>query len=89
MPRALRTLGFGPEFEQRVRRRIVDDLQNVLQLVGERVIVPVPHVVYPMYFADPDPYSTAIHEFVLYVNEPNSSVRNLLSFSHRLMEGPG
>jgi hypothetical protein len=58
-------------------------------LIGERVVVPVPLVVYPMYFADPDPYSTAIHEFVLYVNEPSSSVRYLLSFLHRLIEGPG
>jgi hypothetical protein len=69
--------------------RIVDDLQNSLQLAGEQVLVPIPYTIYPKYFAEPDPYSIAIHEFLLFVNQASESVRNLLSISHRIIEGPG
>lgn len=81
--KALRGLRFMPDFEQLVRQRIIEDLHNAPELYGHREIVPVPYVKYPLYVADPDPYSTVIHRFLLYVNEPGAGVRNLLSFSTR------
>lgn len=63
--RALRDLRFKPDFDQLVRRRIVDDLQTAQELFGHREIAPVSYVKYPLFIADPDPYSTTIHRFLL------------------------